>query len=124
MADAPQAPHPQTDTAIVSSGGLGFLTRGPYDLDAAESAAAVKEAAEFAATIGPWKIPEGHSVYKQKRPGLGVTIHGYDVDCSVEPHVMTVRCSASAWRTVGETRFGDSLLSNVRHEPRGGQGSD
>lgn len=114
-----------TPTALSVTAGFDGLTRGPYDLDAEESAAASKEAAEaaeaaeFAATIGPWKIPPGHGTYRQKRPGLGVKIHGYDVDCSEEPHVMTVRYSVSAWRTAGETRFGDSFLvsPNIEGEP-------
>jgi hypothetical protein len=104
---------------LVSGDLFGGLTRAPHDLDEAESVAASKEAAEFVSTIGPWKIPPGHGTYREKRPGLGVTIHGYDVDCSVEPHAMTVRYSVSAWRTAGETRFGDSLLAlpNTRNQP-------
>jgi hypothetical protein len=84
-------------------------TRGPYDLDAEELAAAQAEAAVFAASIAPWKIPEGHGTYREKRAGLGVKIDGYDVDCTVEPHTMTVRYSVIAWRTPREARFGDSL---------------
>lgn len=85
------------------------LPRSPYDLDVSEREAASKEAAEFASTIVPWKIPQGHGTYCQKRPGLGITVEGYDADCSVEPHKTTMRYFVHAWRTVGEKRFGDSL---------------
>lgn len=102
---------PAADVGLTSGALFGGLSRGPYDLDEEEAAAASKEAAEFVAGIGPWKIPAGHGTYREKRAGLGVTIHGYDADCSVKPHAMTVRYSVSAWRTVGETRFGDSLLA-------------
>lgn len=75
------------------------ISRGPYDLDDGELAAARQEAADFAATIPPWRIPEVHGTYHQKRPGLGVVIEGYDVDCSVTPHRVLVRASMHAWRT-------------------------
>jgi len=84
-------------------------TRGPYDLDAEEIAAAEKEAAEFIATLRDWSIPPGHGTYRQKRLGLGVNLLGVDVDCSKKPYVVVPRYVVHAWRTAGEERFGDSI---------------
>lgn len=85
----------------------------PYNLSESESAAAIKEAAEFISTIVPSKIPAGHGTYREKRAGLGVTIHGYDVDCSVEPHAMSVRFSVSAWRPATRALLNDGSTRSV-----------
>lgn len=91
--------------------------RAPYDLDADERMAAAHEAHAFAEKIGLRPIPHGHGTYYEKRPGLGVTILGADVDCSKEPHEMRLRYVSHAWRTVGEERFGDSIKTTIPRTP-------
>ncbi len=65
----------------------------PYDLADGELKAACFEAAEFAKTIAPWPIQEGHGTYRQKRPGLGISVLGYDV----ADGVWSIRYSVHAW---------------------------
>jgi hypothetical protein len=57
-----------------------------------------EEAREFASTIWPWDL-KGGGTYREKRPGLGITIIEYVVDASVEPHHWSVKFSVQAWRT-------------------------
>lgn len=89
------------------------FSRAPYDLDDDELSAAMQEAREFVITIHPWRIPPGHGTYKQKREGLGITVIRYIVDCSEEKHRTYIEYSISAWRTVGEERFGDASKTNL-----------
>lgn len=46
-------------------------------------------------------IPRGHGTFREVRPGLGVQLLRYDVDCTVEPHVWTGKIVVSSWNAKG-----------------------
>jgi hypothetical protein len=82
------------------------LTRGPYDLDDEEKAAAAAEASAYVKTHNLLvRRAPGQGTYHQIRPGLGIKL--YHVDCTTEPHRWTLHYTVTAWRTHGEKRFGE-----------------
>jgi hypothetical protein len=85
------------------------MIRSPYDLDEHEQADVAREASEFAKTINPWTIQNGHGAYREKRPGLGIQIVKFNYRHSTTPPTESITYRTIAWRTIGEERFGDSL---------------